>query len=177
MPPGAAYFSIPVSPAVPSGQQPIEAVYGGGRSKAFSSVYVEPHAAAASGAVEPELRTHLGARFGTLTELTSYELASSNGQLTAKLQWRDLAPFSANYTVFVHLLDASGKVVAQKDSQPVDGKRPTIQWQAGQVIDDQYVLDEPREAQQLELGLYLQATGERLELADGSDRVLLPLSG
>ncbi|MBV8085082.1 MAG: glycosyltransferase family 39 protein [Chloroflexi bacterium] len=177
VPPGAAYFSIPVSPAVPSGQQPIEAVYADGRSKAFSSVYVEPHAAAASGAVEPELRTHLGARFGTLTELTSYELALDNGQLTVKLQWRDLAPFSANYTVFVHLLDASGKVVAQQDSQPVDGARPTIQWQPGQVIDDQYVLDQPQEAQQLELGLYLQATGERLELADGSDRVLLPLSG
>jgi 4-amino-4-deoxy-L-arabinose transferase-like glycosyltransferase len=174
---GGAYFSIPVSPAAPSGQQPIEAVFDDGSGKSFSSVYVEPHPAPVASAGEPELRTHLGSQFAGLAELASYDLVPNNGQITVKLQWRDLAPFSANYTVFVHVLDAGGKVVAQKDSQPVGGQRPTIQWQPGQVIDDQYVLELPKEAQQIELGLYLQATGERLKLADGSDRVLLPLSG
>ncbi|HLG74443.1 MAG TPA: hypothetical protein VK009_28825, partial [Chloroflexota bacterium] len=99
--------------------------------------------------------------------------------LTVQLQWRALAPFSQNYTVFVHVLDSASHVVAQRDSQPLNGQLPTLRWLPGQVLNDSYTLPLPPSLPpgeyQLELGMYLQATGQRLALEDGTDRLLIPL--
>ena len=40
------------------------------------------------------------------------------------------------YTVFVHLLDAAGNLVAQADGPPNDGLSPTTIWQPGDVVRD-----------------------------------------
>lgn len=56
--------------------------------------------------------------------------------LRVDLWWRVDAPVDADYTTAVMLLDAGGRPVAQKDSPPFDGERPTSSWNAGEVVFD-----------------------------------------
>jgi hypothetical protein len=87
-----------------------------------------------------------------------------------------------DYTVFVHLLDQSGKVVAQVDSQPGNGEYPTSLWDEGEYVQDEYHLALPASLRpgtyRLELGLYQLESLRRLPVAseDGrpsGDRILL----
>jgi uncharacterized membrane protein len=57
------------------------------------------------------------------------------------LWWSADAPLGTDYTTSVFLLDAAGALVAQHDSFPFDGARPTTSWQAGEVIYDPHMLD------------------------------------
>jgi len=117
----------------------------------------------------------VGRGFGGQALLTSYGLHPEpprpGQELAIELQWRALQPFSQNYTVFVHLLDRANHVVAQRDAQPRSGQLPTVRWQPGQIIDDAYVLPLPADLAageyHIEVGLYLQSSGERLRLSDG----------
>ncbi len=85
-----------------------------------------------------------------------------------------------DYTVFTHLVDEKGNIVAQKDNRPVDGLYPTTKWEPEEIVRDQYDLviltEAPPDQYQLEIGMYLAETGERLRVWDGSseaDKVLL----
>lgn len=98
------------------------------------------------------------------------------------LQWQCVSPMTRDYTVFVHLLDSSGRVRAQVDRYPVGGTRPTSQWKQGEIIEDVYEIalpaDLPSGQYVVEAGLYLAATMERLPVVDESlqpidDRVVL----
>jgi hypothetical protein len=61
--------------------------------------------------------------------------------LSMQLYWRAAAPLSADYSISVRLLDASGQVIAQQDNQhPVLGLYPTSKWRSGEVIADYYEL-------------------------------------
>lgn len=64
------------------------------------------------------------------------------------------------------VVDQEGRLLAQKDSQPVTGFYPTSRWRAGQIVRDQYDLlfsdDTGVNAAGVRLGMYLPATGERL---------------
>ncbi len=71
---------------------------------------------------------------------------------------------------------------AQKDNQPVDGFYATTRWEQGEIIRDQYDLlispDAPPGEYQIEVGMYLAETEERLPVVDPqigqvADRVLL----
>jgi len=72
-----------------------------------------------------------------------------------------------DYSVFVHLLDETELIVAQRDMYPGQGLHPTSLWSVGDTIANRYVLILPETAfapnrAQLEVGLYDFATGERL---------------
>ncbi|GEM_PF-1369657 len=178
--PGRSDFAIPIGPAV-SGPQRLLLETSTGAAVPLRSVRVEPRTQPPPATELPPLPRPAGQAFGAAAVLTSYDVQPGNpvpGQnLTVTLQWRALAPLSQNYTVFVHLLDGADRVVAQRDSQPAGGRRPTVTWAPGLVFNDAYVLalpaSLPRGRYRLELGLYLQATGERLRLAGGDDRLLL----
>jgi hypothetical protein len=94
------------------------------------------------------------------------------------LLWKAAATPDQAYTVFVHLLDANGQVVAQDDAQPVGGGRPTTSWVSGEYVIDPHTLTFNRPdytgPATLEIGLYDQTSGDRVKLADGSDHVILP---
>ncbi|HLV35577.1 MAG TPA: hypothetical protein VKY59_10705, partial [Spirillospora sp.] len=61
-------------------------------------------------------------------------------------------------SVFVHLLNASGALIAQADQfAPVYGWRPLTGWTADEVIRDVYVLPHAPEAASIRYGLYYQA--------------------
>jgi hypothetical protein len=62
-----------------------------------------------------------------------------------------------DWSVFVHLLDVNGSIVAQGDqSAPVYGWRPLTMWMAGEVVRDVYVVPRPPGASLLRYGLYHQ---------------------
>jgi len=91
------------------------------------------------------------------------------------LYWRALAEMEEDYTVFTHVLGEEDRLWAQMDSQPQGGAAPTSSWQVGQVIEDHYDLtikpDTPPDVYDIEVGLYLAATGRRLGVLDEGGRL------
>jgi hypothetical protein len=109
--------------------------------------------------------------------------AAPGGTVDVRLNWQALRAMADDYTVFVHLLGPDGQVHGQVDAWPVSGTRATSTWSSGESIDDPYTIRIPSDAPagnyQVEIGLYLLSTGQRLPLlnAEGSpisDHVLLP---
>lgn len=104
--------------------------------------------------------------------------------LTLDLVWRADASMSESYTVFVHLIDGSGRVVADADSPPNRGLYPTDRWKPGEPVRDRHTLTVPAGiepgAYAVEIGMYRPATGERLFVNDGAGRtdklVLVPVN-
>jgi len=86
------------------------------------------------------------------------------------LFWQTLEKMDKDYTVFTHLTDAKGRIWGQRDNPPVDGFYPTSQWEEGEIVRDQYDINISAEASpgeyQLEVGMYLAETGERLAVLD-----------
>jgi hypothetical protein len=85
-----------------------------------------------------------------------------------ELLWQATEPLQERYKVFVHLLGPEGQVMAQRDSEPVNGIRPTTSWQSGETIADRYGLwlpeDLPAGDYQLVAGLYHVETGDRVPI-------------
>ncbi len=80
--------------------------------------------------------------------------------------WRPEAIPAADYTTFVHLRNAAGETVAQKDQPPLNGAYPTSLWEGGEVIADEVDLPLPPDLSpgnySLVVGLYDFNTGQRL---------------
>ncbi len=105
--------------------------------------------------------------FGKQISLVGYDVESISQRLALTLYWKRSAPIAADYTVFVHVLDANGKIVAQDDHQPGDGMNPTSLWDDGEVVADNFALEVPPGTGYLvDLGWYLPGTGERLTVTD-----------
>jgi len=94
------------------------------------------------------------------------------------LYWEsDSGAIPAGYSVFIHLLGEDEAIIAQSDSPPAHGSRPTDEWLPGEFIVDPHELiwretgagDEAR----IVVGLYDSSTGRRLTTADGADSVTL----
>ena len=109
--------------------------------------------------------------FGKRIALIGYDVQlGAPTQLT--LYWKRVAPVDLDYTVFVHVLDASGKIVAQKDQMPANGSNPTSLWDDGDVILDRYAIDLAHGAYRIEIGLYRAETGDRLQVADAKGNTM-----
>ncbi len=113
--------------------------------------------------------THLTpAQFGTQIKLLGYNASAAQaGQpLTLTLHVQPLQEMEADYTVFIHLLDpATGKILAQVDEQPAHQTYPTSLWVSGEVVSDEHsvaIPDVTAGQYDLQVGLYVQSTGERL---------------
>jgi hypothetical protein len=136
-------------------------------------------------APESPPRYALDATLGNAVALEGYELDTESGSTGATLQltlhWKDLAPLDNDFTVFVHVLDASQKVVAQRDQPPDGGKRPTSAWFPGDVIADRYTLALPGNLPPgdypIEVGMYNPSNGKRLHASRGGkadgDRIIV----
>jgi 4-amino-4-deoxy-L-arabinose transferase-like glycosyltransferase len=108
-------------------------------------------------------------RLGDAIGLTGYDLRRESGNLFLTLHWSSLASVGRDYTVFVHLLNSDGNVVAQADSPPVGGDYPTSLWAPGETIVGQRALDVEGLSSgvyELALGMYLLETGDRLPATD-----------
>jgi len=131
--------------------------------------------------IERPLRAVLGDKI----HLLGYNLESGfhpGDGIHLTLFWQALGEMDEDYTVFTHLVDGEGHIWGQRDNPPVDGFHSTAVWKAGEIVRDQYDLgilpDAPPGQYQIEVGMYLAETGERLPVLaeDGSvqgDRILL----
>ncbi|MBC8252715.1 MAG: glycosyltransferase family 39 protein [Ardenticatenia bacterium] len=129
----------------------------------------------------------LDVRFDPSLLLVGYDLAGEarpGGSLRLTLHWQALDRVDADYTVFAHLVDAAGSLVAQRDQQPQGGDNPTSWWVPGEKIMDQTTLamptDVPPGQYSLHLGLYDLGSGQRLPCwyssgAAGGDHVTIPV--
>jgi hypothetical protein len=121
------------------------------------------------------------ADFAGLISLPAYEvLEGEDGSLSLVLYWRCLERIENDYTVFVHLLDAEGNIVAQGDSPPVQGHYPTTMWTVGEIVRDEHPLVRPSEAMahgvRFAVGWYSAQEGRLGVVTDlgGTDYVDLP---
>jgi hypothetical protein len=135
--------------------------------------------------MDHRLRRRLGG-----AALLGYDLAPNpvrpGESLRLTLYWRRVGYIPRSYTVFTHLLGPGDRIVAQKDSPPDDGDRPTTNWVLGEVVDDPYDLlippGTPPGRYQLEVGMYEPQTGRRVLVSPGhppdapatGDRILVP---
>ena len=94
-----------------------------------------------------------------------------------RLYWQALSALNEDYTVFVHLVDASGNIIAQKDDQPQQGAYPTSFWDVGETIADEYLLPLRGNVAPgdygIEIGLYRAGDQTRLSVDGGGDTVVL----
>ena len=132
--------------------------------------------------IPPATSHPMSTTFGSQVALVGYDVKSqvSDAQprtVELTLHWQALREMSESYTVFVHLVDASGAVRAQKDNTPINSTYPTMLWQSGEFVSDAYTLalspDLPPGDYVLEVGLYLADTGARLPVVGDGDRVVL----
>jgi hypothetical protein len=72
----------------------------------------------------------------------------------------------------VHLLDANGRVIGQKDTPPLNGDAPTDSWVANEYIADTFSIDisanAPRGPAVVEIGFYDPVSGQRLPVSEAS---------
>jgi hypothetical protein len=130
-------------------------------------------------ATEPADLVAMGERFGEAITLEGYAWQADEEGVRVTLRWSADDWLDADYTVFVHLVDAEGDgaAIAQGDGPPLDGRWPTSLWIPGVALDDVHTVALPdgvaAGAYDLLVGLYDPVTGERLRLPDGRDAVRL----
>jgi len=112
----------------------------------------------------------LTVNFGPI-ELVGYRLETRTGEIDAALYWRATAPVPKDYTVFAHVVDSQGRLVAQNDSQPMQGMYATSLWRPGETVEDRRVISVSPGTYRLVVGLYELATLQRLPATDGRGRL------
>jgi hypothetical protein len=114
-------------------------------------------------------------------QLSGYSLSSDSvfpgDNLELTLFWQAEGPASRPYTVFNHLINEDGLLVAQQDNWPVNGNWPPTCWRTGDEIVDTHLIAIPADVQsgtyRLISGLYDRDNGIRVPLEDGRDGIEL----
>ena len=133
-------------------------------------------------AIPHPMRAHLGDEVLFLGYDLRPTTARPSDVLVLDLYWQAARKMGQRYTIFTHLMGQAhnpatgGPVWAQHDSEPLNGGYPTSQWFVGQAIRDRHELRidpaAPPGEYQLEVGLYLLSTGERLPvLGEGGEEL------
>jgi 4-amino-4-deoxy-L-arabinose transferase-like glycosyltransferase len=103
------------------------------------------------------------------------ESISVGNVLPVILYWQAIAQIEQDYTVFVHIRNQDGKIVAQLDRPPGGGTSPTSSWQPGQLLQDTYpvLLPDalPPGEYQVHMGLYTWPDMSRQSITNASEQV------
>ena len=91
----------------------------------------------------------------------------AGGVLYVELAWRAIRPLDRSYAVFAHLVGPRDTKMAQLDSWPQAGLRPTTTWAVGELVVDRRALLLPEDAPP---GLYHLLIG----MYDGDHRLAQP---
>lgn len=76
--------------------------------------------------------------------------------------WLALRPVPEDWKSFVHLLDPSGRMVAQHDAYPGENFSPTTRWEVGEIVPDVHTVRLPKDNlswARVRLGLYRFVNG------------------
>ena len=130
------------------------------------------------GAEEPTDQRVINATLGQELQLVSVRVPASpppEDLLPVEFAWLPIDRPSTNYSLFLQLLDADGRLVAQHDGPPNGGYTPTSTWSPGQEVIDRHGLPLaaglPAADYRLIAGLYDPASGQRLAVSSGGDFV------
>ncbi len=101
------------------------------------------------------------------------DTVSPGARIGVALQFEALRTPDQDYVVAVYLVDAAGTIIAQRDSSPVGGFRPTSGWSEGETVQDNHGFILPADAlpgqYQLWLLMYQWPSLERLPVTgDGA---------
>ena len=120
----------------------------------------------------------------TITPLDGTSELKSGQPLRLNLYWQVEQPLDQDYSLFLHVLNANGDTVAQRDTVIRAGDYPTSHWQVGEIVLDTPDLPLPAlppGRYQLKMGLYDSATFARLPVSANpaattdNGLILLPL--
>lgn len=103
--------------------------------------------------------------FGDSITLTGYTLSPSDNALTLVSFWQARATPQTDYTLFIHVVDAAGQIVAQADAQPLAGQYPTSLWNPGETVVDEQTIPIPPGEYQIYVGWYQGDTLARLPIS------------
>ena len=84
------------------------------------------------------------------------------------LYWQAQDFINTPYTVFVHVIDTDGNIVAQNDSMPRNNGLPTTCWRPSEVVSDLHAFQLDSGLYQLMVGMYWFETGERVTIYDSA---------
>jgi len=136
-------------------------------------VYTPPPALPA---LPPEA-TPLEATLGDVAVLKGYKVSADHARpgdrVYVTLYWRPLDRTERPYSVFIHLFDRDGTLVAQRDTYPGLGRNPTTAWTPGRMFADDYLVVIPETAfaptaAHWDVGLWQADTGDRAFVLDPS---------
>ncbi|MBV8085961.1 MAG: glycosyltransferase family 39 protein [Chloroflexi bacterium] len=103
---------------------------------------------------------------GGVAGLLSDEVTRDGDGLDVDLTWLPKHALDGDYSVFVHVLDPAGKLVAQSDGPPANGAWPAGYWLPNVPVDDKHHVALPpalpRGQYAVTVGLYRADTGQRL---------------
>ncbi len=114
----------------------------------------------------------VGGVFGDVLELRAFWQRAqgvAGDWFYVVLEWSPRAPIDRDYKVFVHVRDANGQVVFQRDKQPLNDLLPMRRWQVSQIVRDAYAMVIPASVPP---GRYHVVVG----VYDGESNVRLPVS-
>jgi hypothetical protein len=112
--------------------------------------------------------------FGEAIALAGFDATLDDNRLVLRADWQAIQRPAADHTLFVHVVDETGEIAAQLDTQPRGGAYPTGVWDAGEVVLDEYTipLDAlPAGDYRVYLGWYTLPGGERLDARVGGQSV------
>jgi hypothetical protein len=97
--------------------------------------------------------------------------------LPLSLLWRAVAPVPQDYSVGIFLMTGDGRLVAERNSYPVNYFAPTQQWRPGQLIRDNHGLQIPVGIAPGEYEVWIvvywwQQPDERLPVRDSDGKLL-----
>jgi hypothetical protein len=102
------------------------------------------------------------AHFGNVITLLDAAAAIGDGHMQVDLTWEVREPPPPEVTVFVHVFDANGQLIAQADGDPLAGAYPFWRWPHESIVLDRRSIEVGGTGLSLRVGLYNRATGERL---------------
>jgi hypothetical protein len=93
---------------------------------------------------ELPIQIDIGTTFANEVQLVDMRMSAQTirpgGTLCVEFDWQSIGVPSGDYTVFVHLVNPQGQLVAQSDLTPQGGFTPTGSWKAGSRISDRHGL-------------------------------------
>ncbi|MEP6983990.1 MAG: glycosyltransferase family 39 protein [Chloroflexota bacterium] len=129
----------------------------------------------------PKVDTTTNIKVPTIGTLVGYsvtgDMTDRTQPFTLSLVWKPEKPTIISYTVFAQLISTDGQVLAQSDSLPANGTRPTTGWRTGEYILDEHTVtfhaDAAPATANLIVGLYDAATSQRVPISTTSDFITL----
>jgi len=118
--------------------------------------------------------------FGDQIRLAGYRIdppdIEAGDTLDVSLAWQAVVEIETSYRVFVHLLDAEGRMIDQSDGIPDSWRRPTPGWAVDEVVVETRSLTLPDDLgagdYEIQVGIYRE-DGVRLVTEEGEDHVVL----